>query len=421
MRTARSRPSPRVASAAAQGPLSGVRVLDLSRVLAGPYATMALGELGARVIKVEHVREGDETRSWGPPFIEGESAYYLGVNRNKESVALDLTHPLAQDVVHRLGIGWADVVVENFRPGNLERFNLSLDEMRERNPALITASVRGYPLGDDRAGYDFVIQGAGGLMSITGPTDGPPSKVGVAAADLFTSSFLLSGILAALYARCQTGQGQHLTVSLFECEVAMLANVASSHLLTGEPARRHGNAHPSMAPYEVFSTQDGPITLGVGNDRQFRSLAEVLGHPEWLRDPRFATNPARVTHRAELKQSIDAALSRRDSEEWLGVLTAAGIPCGPIRTVAEVFRSPEVARAGTVVEMDHPLIGPLKQVRLPWRFTGTPAGPRTPPPLHGQHTWRILREAGLSEEEIAAAFGAGTANGPLAARPPQED
>ncbi len=399
-------------SSGGSGPLAGVRVLDLSRVLAGPYATMGLGELGARVIKVEHVQEGDETRSWGPPFIKGESAYYLGVNRNKESIALDLTQSLAQDVVRRLALRWADVVVENFRPGNLERFNLSLETMRRDNPALITASVRGYPLGDDRAGYDFVIQGAGGLMSITGPADGPPYKVGVAAADLFTSSFLLSGILAALYSRCQTGKGQHVSVSLFECEVAMLANVASSHLLTGQPAGRYGNAHPSMAPYEVFETRDGQLTLGVGNDRQFKSLSEALGHPEWVQDERFATNPQRVVNRQALKDAIDAALSPRGREEWLELLTAAGIPCGPIRTVSEVFASPEVAEAGTVVEMDHPLIPNLKQVRLPWRFTGTPAEPRTPPPLHGQHTRRILREVGLSEQEVEAAFSDGVANGP---------
>ena len=377
---------------------------------------MSLGELGARVIKVEHVREGDETRSWGPPFVAGESAYYLGVNRNKESIALDLTRPLAQDVVRRLALDWADVVVENFRPGNLERFNLSLEALRREKPALITASVRGYPLGDDRAGYDFVIQAAGGLMSVTGPEDGPPYKVGVAVADLFTSSFLLSGILAALYARCQTGQGQHLSVSLFECEVAMLANVASSHLLTGAPARRHGNAHPSMAPYEVFETRDGPLALGVGNDRQFQGLAQALGHPEWLTDPRFSTNPARVEYRAELKRAIDGALSRRGKEEWLGILTEVGIPCGPIRSVAEVFASPELERAGTVVEMRHPLIPDLRQVRLPWRFSGTPAEPRTPPPLHGQHTRQILREAGLDEREVEAAFADGVANGPQAAK-----
>ena len=401
-----------MSSAGGPGPLAGVKVLDLSRVLAGPYATMALGELGARVIKVEHVQEGDETRSWGPPFIKGESAYYLGVNRNKESIALDLTRPLAQDVVRRLALGWADVVVENFRPGNFERFNLSLERMRRNNPALITASVRGYPLGDDRAGYDFVIQGAGGLMSISGPEEGPPYKVGVAAADLFTSSFLLSGILAALYARSQTGRGQHVSVSLFECEVAMLANVASSHLLTGEPAKRYGNAHPSMAPYETFEAMDGPITLGVGNDRQFKSLAEALGHAEWIRDERFATNPQRVLHRQELKEAIDGALASRGRAEWLDVLTAAGIPCGPIRTVGEVFASPEVAKAGTVVEMDHPLVPNLRQVRLPWRFTETPAEPRTPPPLHGQHTRRILREVGLTEQEVEAAFADGVANGP---------
>ncbi|MDA8345480.1 MAG: CoA transferase [Thermaerobacter sp.] len=393
-----------------KGPLRGIHVLDLSRVLAGPYATMALGELGARVIKVEHVLEGDETRSWGPPFAAGESAYYLGVNRNKESIALDLTRPQAQEIVRRLAIDWADVVVENFRPGNLDRFNLPLSALRDAQPRLITASVRGYPLGDDRAGYDFVIQGAGGLMSVTGPEEGDSYKVGVAAADLFTSSFLLSGVLAALYERTRTGFGQHLSVSLFESQVAMLANVASSYLLTGNRPRRYGNAHPSMAPYEDLRTKDGRITVGVGNDRQFLSLARSLHHEEWIQDPRFRTNPDRVAHRSELKEAIEAALADKTQQEALSELTQSGIPCGPIRSVDEVFAGPEVAQAGTVVHMRHPLIEDLPQVRLPWRYSRTPAEPHLPPPLHGQHTRRILRELGMSEDEIRQALATGYAS-----------
>ncbi len=395
-----------------RGPLDGVRVLDLSRVLAGPFATMSLGELGARVIKVEHVLEGDETRSWGPPFVEGESAYYLGVNRNKESLALDLTRAEAQEVVRRLATGWADVVVENFRPGNLDRFNLSLESLRDAQPSLITASVRGYPLGDDRAGYDFVIQGAGGLMSITGPSDGEPYKVGVAAADLFTSMFLLSGVLAALYERTRTGRGQHVSVSLFESQVAMLANVASSYLLTGQRPRRYGNAHPSMAPYETVRTKDKPIAIGVGNDRQFLSLARALGREAWVDDARFGTNPDRVAHREELLAEIEAALAERTREEALALLTKGGIPCGPIRSIDEVFAGAEVAQAGTVAHLRHPLIEDLPQVRLPWRYSRTPAEPRTPPPLLGEHTRRILREVGLSDAQIEAALATGYASAP---------
>ncbi len=391
------------------GPLEGVRVLDLSRVLAGPFATMGLGELGARVVKVEHVRGGDETRAWGPPFVGGESAYYLAVNRNKESIALDLTRAAAQAAVRRLAVGWADILVENFLPGTLEKFGLGLDGLRAQEPRLITASVRGYPRGDDRPGYDFVIQGAGGIMSITGPETGEPCKIGVAATDLFAGMFLQSGLLAALYDRERTGFGQHLDVSLYESQLAMLANVASACLVTGRPPARYGNAHPQLAPYEVFACLDGRITIGVGNDRQFHALAQVLGRAEWAEDGRYRHNADRVRNRRRLREMMEAVLARRPSQEWLSELTAASVPCGPIRTVDETLASSEARLAGAVVRMDHPTVPGLPQVRLPWRFTRREAAPRTPPPLHGQHTRQILREAGLGDADIDEALASGAA------------
>ncbi len=389
--------------------LAGVNVLDLSRVLAAPHCTMALGELGARVIKVEHVRVGDETRTWGPPFVEGESAYYLAVNRNKQSVALDLATPVAQKVVRRLALSWADIVVENFKAGDLERFNLGLADLRAAQPRLITASIRGYPIGDDRPGYDFVIQGAGGLMSITGPQQGPPSKVGVAVADLFAGSWLLSGILAALYERERSGRGQHVSVSLFDSQLAMLANVASSYLVTGRPSARYGNAHAQLVPYEVFGCKDGEITVGVGNDHQFAAVCKVLGHPEWCTDERYATNPQRVLHRQQLVAEMGAALGQRFASEVLSALNAAGVPCGPIRSVGDALESPEAALGGAVTHLEHAKIRDLPQVRLPWRFSRSDASPRTAPPLHGEHTAEVLAEAGLSDEEIADALRSGAA------------
>ena len=391
------------------GPLHGVQVLDLSRVLAGPFATMGLGEMGARVVKGEHVRGGDETRNWGPPFIGGESAYYLAVNRNKEGVALDLGHEAAQVAVRRLAVAWADIVVENFLPGTLEKFGLGLDSLRAEQPRLITASVRGYPPGDDRPGYDFVIQGAGGIMSITGPQDGDPFKIGVAATDLFAGMFLQSGLLAALYDRERTGLGQHLEVSLFDAQLAMLANVASASLVTGRTPRRYGNAHPQLAPYEVFACEDGRITIGVGNDRQFAALSQALGHPGWAEDDRFRHNADRVVRRQELVALMQDVLAARSCAAWLRELTVAGVPCGPIRTVDEALASPEAELSGAVVHMDHPTVPDLQQVRLPWRFSRRCAAPRTPPPLHGEHTRQVLAEAGLDEAAIDAAIGNGAA------------
>ena len=370
---------------------------------------MGLGELGARVVKVEHVRSGDETRNWGPPFVGGESAYYLAVNRNKESIALDLTRAAAQAVVRRLAVDWADILVENFLPGTLGKFGLGLDGLRAEQPRLITASVRGYPRGDDRPGYDFVIQGAGGMMSLTGPERGEPYKIGVAATDLFAGMFLQSGLLAALYDRERTGQGQHLDVSLYESQLAMLANVASACLVTGRRPRRWGNAHPQLAPYEVFACRDGRITIGVGNDRQFQALAQVLDRSQWAEDDRYRHNADRVLNRAALRELMQAVLAERPCQEWLEALTAVAVPCGPIRTVDEALASSEAQLAGAVVRMGHPTVPDLPQVRLPWRFSRRQAAPRTPPPLHGQHTRQILREAGLDDQAIDEALASGAA------------
>ncbi|MDA8194169.1 MAG: CoA transferase [Thermaerobacter sp.] len=367
------------------GPLAGVRVLDLTRVLAAPYATMGLGELGAEVLKVERPGSGDETRQWGPPFVAGEAAYFLAVNRNKESLTADLANPADRALIQRIALTWADVVVENFKPGTLERWGLGLEQLRAQAPRLITASVRGYPPGDDRPGYDFVIQAASGLMSLNGPPDGPGYKVGVAIADITTGLFLLSGILAALYAREKTGRGQHVGVSLWESQLAWFANVAQSYLLTGQEPARWGNAHPQLVPYQLFAAADGHLVVAVGNDVQFAALARVLGNPAWAHEPRFATNPERVAHRDELVALMAAVLVERPCETWIGALTEAGVPAGPVRSVPEALAWAGQAGLSPVVAVDHPLIGELGQIPLPWRFSGTPSGVRRPPPRLGEH------------------------------------
>ncbi|MGH9069453.1 MAG: CaiB/BaiF CoA transferase family protein, partial [Acidimicrobiales bacterium] len=376
-------------SGGTEGPLQGVRVLDLSRVVAAPFAAMALGEMGATVVKVERAGVGDDTRHWGPPFVEGESAYYLSVNRNKSDLALDLSRPPARDVVRRMAVEWADVVLENFRAGTLERWGLGLADLREANPRLVTATIRGYPEGDDRPGYDFVVQAGSGLMSLTGPPDGEYYKVGAPTADLSSGLFLLSGILGALYQRERTGRGQHVSISLWEAQVSLLVNANQACLATGRTPPRLGNAHPQVSPYEVYHAPDGPLAIAAGNDGQFRALAQALGHPEWTADPRFAANVDRVAHRAELAEEIDAALAGPGAgsrEAVLDRLTRAGVPCGPLRTVDEVLASPEAELAGLVQIVPHRRIGPLPVVRLPWRFSGSATGPRSAPPVLGEHT-----------------------------------
>ena len=368
-----------------EGPLSGVRVLDLSRIVAAPFATMALGELGADVLKVERSDVGDDSRTWGPPFVGGESAYYLAVNRNKRSLALDLSRSTDQDVVRRLATEWADVVVENYRAGSLDRWNLSLDSLRAANPRLVTATLTGYPPGDTRPGYDFIAQADTGVMSLIGEPDGAPHKVGYPVSDMSAGLFLLSGVLAALYQRERTGRGQHLTVSIWEAQVAVQVNVNQSFLMTKARPRRLGNAHPQVAPYEMIRVADGFIAVAVANDRQFGHLMSALGLAGRSGDPRFDSNAGRITHRAELTAEIESATSALGSQQALDLLRRHDIACAAIRTIDEVLTSEEARLAGTVVTLDHPTVGEVPVVRLPWRFSEASSAPRTPPPLLGEH------------------------------------
>ena len=367
------------------GPLAGVRVLDLSRIVAAPFATMALGELGADVLKVERSGGGDDSRTWGPPFVDGESAYYLAVNRNKRSLCLDMSLRSDQDVVRRLATEWADVLVENFRAGSLDRWNLSLESLRAANPRLVTATLTGYPPGDARPGYDFIAQADSGVMSLIGEPDGAPHKVGYPVSDMSAGMFLLSGVLAALYQRERTGRGQHLSVSIWEAQVAVQVNVNQSYLLTKARPRRLGNAHPQVSPYEMIRVADGFIAVAVANERQFGNLMAALGLAALTREPRFGSNADRVAHRADLIAAIDSATSGLGAREALALLRRHDIACAEVRTIDEVLSSEEAHRAGTVVPLKHPTIGEVPVVRLPWRFSEASSAPRTPPPLLGEH------------------------------------
>jgi formyl-CoA transferase len=374
-------------------PLHGIRVLDLSRVLAGPYCTMVLGDLGADVIKVESP-EGDETRTWGPPFAEGESAYYLCVNRNKRSIVVDFKTEQGRAVLRRL-IGQSDVLVENFRPGTLSRFTLDFASASALNPALIYCSISGFgqtgPL-RDKPGYDFMIQAMGGLMSFTGEPDGEPMKAGVAVADLFAGQNAVIAILAALQARTQTGRGQHLDISLFDSQVGMLANVASNYLLSGNLPRRYGNAHANIVPYQSFQASDGWFVIAVGNDRQFAKTCEVIGKSELARDLRFTENAGRVEHREALIAYLKPVFLTRTAVDWLSALETAGIPCGPINTLDRAFAEPQVGAREMLIMMEHPVIGQLPLVGSPLKFSDTPVEYKLPPPRLGEHTDEILKE-----------------------------
>lgn len=374
-------------------PLQGIRVLDLSRVLAGPYCTMVLGDLGAEVIKVEPP-EGDETRAWGPPFAEGESAYYLCVNRNKRDIVINLRTDEGKKVLRDLALQ-SDVLVENFRPGTLEKFGLDFATLSQSNPKLIYCSITGFgqtgPM-RDKPGYDFMIQALGGLMSITGEPEGEPMKTGVAVVDLFAGQNAVIAILAALQARTLTGRGQQLDIALFDSQLSWLANVASNYLISGKLPKRHGNAHPNIVPYQSFQASDGWFAIAVGNDRQFGRLCEVIGRLDLANDERFAKNSARVQNREELIGLLKSIFLMRPVSEWLSALDEAEIPCGPINTFEQVFSMPQVQEREMLVKMDHPTIGELPLVGSPLKFSDTPVQYRLPPPLMGEHTEEVLRE-----------------------------
>ncbi|HEX5940916.1 MAG TPA: CoA transferase [Anaerolineales bacterium] len=374
-------------------PLHGIRVLDLSRVLAGPYCTMVLGDLGADVIKVESP-DGDETRAWGPPFTNGESAYYLCVNRNKRSIVVDFKTDEGRKILQEL-VKQSDVLVENFRPGTLARFSLDYESASKANPNLIYCSITGFgqtgPL-RDRPGYDFMIQGMGGLMSITGVPDGEPMKVGVAVTDLFAGQNAVIAILAALQARTQTSKGQHLDISLFDSQVAMLANIASNYLVSGNLPKRYGNAHANIVPYQSFQASDAWFVLAVGNDRQFEKLCEVISKREVASDVRFRLNAERVKHREALIPILKPVFLTKTSGEWLSMLENAGIPCGPINSLDEVFSMPQVEARQMLIHMEHPEIEDLRLVGSPLKFSDTPVDFRLPPPRLGEHTEEVLKE-----------------------------
>lgn len=397
----------------APGALEGVRVLDLSRVLAGPWATQILGDLGADVLKVEKPGEGDGTREWGPPFLKDaagrdttESAYYLCTNRNKRSIAVDFTRPEGQALIRRLAAR-SDVVVENFKVGTLARYGLGYEDLRAVNPRLVYCSITGFgqqgPYAP-RAGYDYLAQGMGGIMSLTGAPDGDPMKVGVAIADIMSGMYAVVAILAMLRRRDATGEGQHADVSLLDCQIAWLANQAQSYLTSGEAPPRLGNAHPSIAPYEVFPTRDGQLILAIGNDRQFRTFCQAAGAPALAEDPRFLTNEDRVHHRADLVPEIRALTARRTTREWVDLLEDLKVPAGPVNTIPQVFEDPHVRARGAVVEVEHPLAPrPIRLLASPLRLSATPPSYRRAPPTLGQHTDAVLGEVlELSAAELAA-------------------
>ncbi|MHC4590033.1 MAG: CaiB/BaiF CoA transferase family protein [Planctomycetota bacterium] len=372
--------------------LRGVRVLDFSRILAGPFCTMMLGDLGAEVIKVERPGSGDDTRTWGPPFAGGESAYYLCCNRNKKSIALDLGQQQGRDLAIEL-VKQSDVLLENFTPGLMKRFGLDYETLRELNPGLIYCSITAYGQDGpyrDRPGYDMVLSAVGGLMWITGEREGNPCKVGVAITDVLTGVYASGAITAALLWREKSGQGQYIDCSLLDIQASGLANIASNYLVAGAEATRWGTAHESIVPYQVFATRDRPIAIAVANQKLWEVFCEVLGKDEWRNDPRFESNPKRVENRETLLPLVAEVMASRRCDEWMEVLVAAAIPCGPVNNMESLFNDPQIIHRGMIAEVPHPLIGSLRLTGVPVKYSATPGEVKLPPPLLGEHTDEIL-------------------------------
>ena len=390
-------------------PLDGIFVLDLARILAGPYCTMTLGDLGARVVKIEEPKKGDDTRGWGPPFWNGESAYYLAVNRNKESVTLNLKHERAREVLWKL-VDRADVLVENFRPGTLAGLGFDWEKLHARNPRLVYAAVSGYGQTGperDRAGYDLIAQGEGGVMSVTGEAGGAPLKAGVSQADIVAGMWSTIGVLAALQARAITGRGQRVDATLLEGQLGLLTYHAMNYWASGRPPERLGNHHPNLTPYAAFAASDGWLTVGVGSESMWQRFCEAIEDPELARRPEFATNPDRVANREALERRLSERLGTRTVSDWLERLGKAGVSCGQVRSVPEALAATQVAARGMVAPLPHPKIPDFRVVNLPVQLSETPGSPSSPPPLLGEHTARVLGELGYDEAAVRELVAAG--------------
>ena len=387
----------------APGPLAGLTIVDLTRVLSGPYCTMLLADMGARVIKVEQPGRGDDTRAWGPPFVGAETAYFLSINRNKESLTLDFKSDEGRRILGQL-IGKSDVVVENFRPGAMARLGLDYATLARKHPRLVHCSISGFGQDGprrDQPGYDAVIQAEGGLMSVTGDADGRPFRVGLAVTDMVAGLLAAQGIVLALFARERSGKGQQVDISMLDGVISLLSYHASIYLTTGAESKRVGNRHATIAPYDTFAASDGELFLAVGNDDQFQRFCRTTGLTHLLGDDRFATNPARVRNEGALKQLLEPVMRARTRADWIRDLAAAGVPCGAVKSVPEALTDPQVSARQMIEAVEHSVLGPIKVLGTPIKLSDTSASVRTAPPTLGQHTDTVLAELGLSVSDIA--------------------